>query len=92
MNWDQVEGQWKDLKGSIRQKWAKLTDDDVAKIYETASTVDQKTMNLQYLEALKSIGGSASSKIVVPMELSGLVGAFSALTGGTNGKAEAPKG
>jgi regulator of protease activity HflC (stomatin/prohibitin superfamily) len=56
----------------------------LAKIYETASTVDQKTMNLQYLEALKSIGGSASSKIVVPMELSGLVGAFTAITG--NGK------
>ncbi|MEA2556838.1 MAG: hypothetical protein QOG88_376 [Actinomycetota bacterium] len=59
----------------------------LAKIYETASTIDQKTMNLQYLEALKSIGGSASSKIVVPMELSGLVGAFTAVTG-TNGKAD----
>jgi regulator of protease activity HflC (stomatin/prohibitin superfamily) len=59
----------------------------LAKIYETASTIDQKTMNLQYLEALKSIGGSASSKIVVPMELSGLVGAFTAVTG-MNGKAD----
>lgn len=29
MNWDQVEGQWKDLKGTVREKWAKLTDDDV---------------------------------------------------------------
>ncbi|MEP7059760.1 MAG: SPFH domain-containing protein [Actinomycetota bacterium] len=57
------------------------------KIYETASTVDQKTMNLQYLDALKSIGGSASSKIVVPMELSGLVGAFTAIAA-TNGKAD----
>ena len=59
----------------------------LAKIYETASTVDQKTMNLQYLEALKSIGSSPSSKIVVPMELSGLVGAFTALTGGKSGDA-----
>ena len=32
MNWDQVEGQWKELKGSVRQKWAKLTDDDVEAI------------------------------------------------------------
>ena len=30
-------------------------------------------MTLQYLDALKQIGASASSKIVVPMELSGLV-------------------
>jgi regulator of protease activity HflC (stomatin/prohibitin superfamily) len=59
----------------------------LAKIYETASTVDEKTMNLQYLDALKSIGGSASSKIVVPMELSGLVGAFTAVAAATNGKA-----
>ncbi len=28
MNWDQIEGGWKDLKGQVRQKWAKLTDDD----------------------------------------------------------------
>ncbi len=29
MNWDQVEGQWKQLKGSIREKFGKLTDDDL---------------------------------------------------------------
>jgi uncharacterized protein YjbJ (UPF0337 family) len=29
MNWDQVEGMWKDLKGTFREKWAKLTDDDL---------------------------------------------------------------
>ena len=29
MNWDQIQGKWKQLKGSARQKWAKLTDDDL---------------------------------------------------------------
>jgi len=29
MNWDQLEGKWKQLKGDVRQKWAKLTDDDL---------------------------------------------------------------
>ncbi len=29
MNWDQIEGTWKQMKGDIRKKWAKLTDDDV---------------------------------------------------------------
>lgn len=29
MNWDQVEGNWKQLRGQIKQKWAKLTDDDL---------------------------------------------------------------
>lgn len=29
MNWDQVEGKWKQLTGSARAKWGKLTDDDL---------------------------------------------------------------
>jgi uncharacterized protein YjbJ (UPF0337 family) len=29
MNWDQVEGKWKQLRGSVKQKWAKLTDNDL---------------------------------------------------------------
>ena len=28
MNWDTVEGRWIDLKGRIRERWGKLTDDD----------------------------------------------------------------
>ena len=32
MNWDQVEGKWKQVKGSVRQHWGDLTDDDLAKI------------------------------------------------------------
>ena len=28
MNWDQVEGQWKTLKGSVREHWGKLTEQD----------------------------------------------------------------
>ena len=49
------------------------------KIFEIAATVDDNTMRLQYLEALKQIGTSASSKIVVPMELAGLVSTFTAI-------------
>lgn len=29
MNWDQIEGNWKELKGKVKSKWAKLTDDDL---------------------------------------------------------------
>jgi len=32
MNWDQVQGKWKQIKGSVRQQWGNLTDDDLAKI------------------------------------------------------------
>ena len=29
MNWDRIEGQWKQMKGSVRERWGKFTDDDV---------------------------------------------------------------
>ncbi len=29
MNWDIVEGNWKQIKGSVREQWGKLTDDDL---------------------------------------------------------------
>jgi uncharacterized protein YjbJ (UPF0337 family) len=28
MNWDRIEGNWKQFAGQARQKWGKLTDDD----------------------------------------------------------------
>ena len=28
MNWDTIEGNWKQFKGSAREKWGKLTDSD----------------------------------------------------------------
>ena len=30
MNWDQVQGKWKQVKGSVKERWGKLTDDDIA--------------------------------------------------------------
>jgi len=29
MNWDQIEGRWKEFKGKAKQQWGKLTDDDL---------------------------------------------------------------
>ena len=29
MNWDQVAGEWKQLKGKVKERWGKLTDDDL---------------------------------------------------------------
>ncbi len=32
MNKEQFQGQWNELKGKIKQKWGKLTDDDLTQI------------------------------------------------------------
>ncbi|MCL6705842.1 CsbD family protein [Pseudomonas sp. R2.Fl] len=32
MNWDQIEGKWKQFKGEAKAQWGKLTDDDLDRI------------------------------------------------------------
>jgi uncharacterized protein YjbJ (UPF0337 family) len=32
MNWDQIEGKWKQFTGSARERWGKLTNNDWATI------------------------------------------------------------
>jgi uncharacterized protein YjbJ (UPF0337 family) len=29
VNWDRIQGNWKEFKGKVQQKWGKLTDDDL---------------------------------------------------------------
>jgi regulator of protease activity HflC (stomatin/prohibitin superfamily) len=46
------------------------------RIFSVASHIDDKTMGLQYLDMMKSLAGSASSKWIVPMELTTFVQGF----------------
>jgi len=32
MNWDRIAGNWKQMTGSVREQWGKLTDDDLTVI------------------------------------------------------------
>ena len=32
MNWDQIQGKWKQSTGAVKEKWGKLTDDDLTVI------------------------------------------------------------
>ena len=32
MNWDIIEGKWGQLKGSVKEQWGKLTDDELTEI------------------------------------------------------------
>jgi uncharacterized protein YjbJ (UPF0337 family) len=33
MNWDQLEGKWKQYSGKVREKWGKITDDDLTVVH-----------------------------------------------------------
>ena len=32
MNWDLIEGNWKQFKGKVKEQWGKLTDDHLDRI------------------------------------------------------------
>lgn len=32
MDWDRIEGNWKQFTGKVKEKWGDLTDDDLTKI------------------------------------------------------------
>ena len=32
MNWDRIEGNWKQFSGKVKEKWGDLTDDDLGRI------------------------------------------------------------
>jgi len=51
------------------------------RIFAAASLIDQKTMAIQYLETLKALGASPSTKFVLPLELTGLVESLSRMVG-----------
>jgi uncharacterized protein YjbJ (UPF0337 family) len=44
MNWDRIEGNWKQLKGKVKEQWGELTDDDIDRI---AGRRDQLAGRLQ---------------------------------------------
>ena len=32
MNWNIIEGKWKEMSGSLKEKWNDLTDDEISQI------------------------------------------------------------
>jgi len=32
MNWDQIKGNWQQVKSKVKEKWGKLTDDEIVAV------------------------------------------------------------
>jgi uncharacterized protein YjbJ (UPF0337 family) len=50
MNWEIVEGNWKQFRGTVRARWGKLTDDHLDEI---AGKREQLLAKIQEMYALK---------------------------------------
>ncbi|MBE2268989.1 MAG: SPFH/Band 7/PHB domain protein [Anaerolinea sp.] len=61
-------------------------------LFKEAKDIDEKTLMLQYMDALKSMGASAATKYVIPMELTGLANRLLNSISGAGGGAVSTNG
>jgi regulator of protease activity HflC (stomatin/prohibitin superfamily) len=61
----------------------------LTRIFESARDVDEKTMTLQYLDTLKALGASPSSKFLFPLEFTRLLDGLMPQPGGNGGARKA---
>jgi uncharacterized protein YjbJ (UPF0337 family) len=58
MNKDIIKGNWKEIKGKLKQQWSKLTDDQIGKMqgsYDELEGMLQKNYGYQKDQAKKEI-------------------------------------
>ena len=63
MNWDQIQGNWKQFRGSVQQRWGDLTDDDVDRVqgnYDQLIGRIQERYGLAKAEAERQVNDWAS--------------------------------
>ena len=46
MDWNRIEGNWKQTKGKIKEKWGQLTDDDLTQVDGNASSSKARSRNV----------------------------------------------
>lgn len=62
MNWDIIESKWDSFKGALRQKWGKLTDDDLEQAKGQRDQLVAKVHH-HYGETKETIGKSIDELI-----------------------------
>lgn len=58
MNWDQVEGKWKQFTGSAQAKWGKLTSDELDQVEGNREQLEgkiQERYGIEKAEAKKQV-------------------------------------
>lgn len=49
-SWNKVQGTWEQVKGTLREKWGKLTDDDIAECKGSREVLIGKIMQREGLD------------------------------------------
>ena len=51
MDWNRIEGSWKQVKGKVKEKWGKLTDDDLNVIAGKRDQLEGKIQERYFKQA-----------------------------------------
>jgi uncharacterized protein YjbJ (UPF0337 family) len=46
VNWDRIEGNWKVFQGKVRERWGKLTNDDLDRIQGRRDALEGRIQEL----------------------------------------------
>jgi len=60
MDWDRVQGSWKQSTGRVKEKWGKLTDDDLNAINGPRESSKAKSRSAMELPRIK-FGGMSTT-------------------------------
>ena len=83
MNWDRIEGNWKEVRGKVKEKWAKLTDDDLTEINgkrdQLEGRLDRHGGENHVVEIISDSGGRRPQRLQIYSHFhgSGSIAAFS---------------
>ena len=55
MNWDEIQGQWKQFKGKAKSNWGELTDDDLDAVAGDREGVIQERYGRSKEEARREV-------------------------------------
>jgi uncharacterized protein YjbJ (UPF0337 family) len=66
MNWDQMEGKWMQIKGSVKERWGKLTDDDLDVIAGKRDKLIGKVQERYGIAKGGSAGGRMAEDLCFP--------------------------
>ena len=67
MDWNRVEGNWKQVKGKVKEQWGKLTDDDLDVINGKQDQLRRQAATTVWLR--QGPGCKGSERLVRPPEM-----------------------
>ena len=62
MDWNRVEGNWKQMKGKIKEKWGDLTDDDITAINGKRDQLEGKIQERNTFRVVRLLAAGRSPR------------------------------